>query len=72
MGSKTEVCSPTEAEGSIPSEPVMTEASSVSMSPNMFSVTMTSKRLGNCTSCMAALSTNIYSVVMSAFSLAIS
>ena len=34
---------PSEAEGSMPSEPASIEASSVRMSPNMFSVTITSK-----------------------------
>ena len=38
--------SPSEALGSMPSEPVSTAASSVRMSPNMFSVTITSKLPG--------------------------
>ena len=38
--------SPRLAEGSIPSEPVSIAASSLRMSPNMFSVTITSKRAG--------------------------
>ncbi|MNT94087.1 hypothetical protein D3C72_2357000 [compost metagenome] len=44
MGSKipTLPCSPSEADGSRPSEPASIEASSVRMSPNMFSVTITS------------------------------
>ena len=62
MGSKSDVCSPTDAEGNSPSDPLMTEASSVRMSPNMFSVTTTSKLLGHWMRRMAALSTNIYSV----------
>ncbi len=36
----------TEADGNIPREPVNTEASSVRISPNMFSVNTTSKNLG--------------------------
>ena len=41
------VCrSPSEADGSIPSEPASTAASSERMSPNRFSVTMTSKSAG--------------------------
>ena len=39
-------------------EPASTEASSVRMSPNMFSVTTTSKSAGRRTSCMAQLSTS--------------
>ena len=46
-GSKTPGPSPPRlAEGSIPSEPVSIAASSQRMSPNMFSVTITSKRAG--------------------------
>ena len=36
-----------DADGNIPKDPVITEASSVSISPNRFSVTSTSKRLGH-------------------------
>ena len=53
--------SPSEALGSIPSEPVSIAASSERMSPNMFSVTITSNSLGLATSCMAALSTSRWS-----------
>ena len=48
------------AEGSIPIEPVIIEASSLRMSPNMFSVTITSNWRGLRTSCMAALSTYMW------------
>ena len=44
--------SPSEAEGSMPSEPVSIEATSESMSPNRLSVTITSNCLGQRTSCM--------------------
>jgi hypothetical protein len=53
--------SPSEALGSIPSEPVSMAASSLRMSPNMFSVRITSKSAGRETSCIAALSTSMCS-----------
>ena len=53
--------SPTEALGSMPSEPVSMAASSLRMSPNMFSVRITSNSVGFATSCMAALSTSMCS-----------
>ena len=46
-----------EAEGSMPMEPVSIEAWSERMSPNRFPVTMTSNCFGARTSCIAALST---------------
>src|SRR5688572_11711801 len=49
---------PIEAEGSIPIEPASTAPSSLRISPNMFSVRITSNRLGFSTSCIAQLSTN--------------
>ena len=49
-----------EAEGSMPSDPVMTEASSERMSPKMLPVRMTSNCEGSRTSCMAALSTYMW------------
>jgi hypothetical protein len=49
---------PREALGSSPIEPVSIAASSLRMSPNMFSETITSKWLGLETSCIAALSTS--------------
>ena len=49
---------PSDALGSIPIEPVSIAASSERMSPNMFSVTITSKWRGAATSCIAALSTS--------------
>ena len=49
--------SPSEAEGSSPSEPVSTAASSLRMSPNRFSVSSTSIRAGSATSRIAAKST---------------
>ena len=51
-------CSFRDAEGSIPREPTSMEASSVRMSPNMFSVTITSKSAGRDSRCMAAASTS--------------
>jgi hypothetical protein len=53
--------SPSDALGSIPSEPVSIAASSLRMSPNMFSVSKTSNSAGLETSCMAALSTSMCS-----------
>ncbi len=53
--------SPSEALGSIPSEPVSIAASSLRMSPNMFSVRITSNSAGRDTSCIAALSTSMCS-----------
>ena len=44
--------SPSEAEASMPSEPVSMAATSDSMSPNRLSVTITSNCLGLRTSCM--------------------
>jgi len=43
----------------MPMEPVIMEASSERMSPNMFSVTMTSNCAGFFTICIAQLSTSI-------------
>jgi hypothetical protein len=51
-------CAPSDALGSIPIEPVIIAASSLRMSPNMFSVRITSKSAGRETSCIAALSTS--------------
>jgi hypothetical protein len=48
--------SPSEAEGSMPSEPVSIAAMSESTSPNRLSVTMTSNCLGLRTSCIAPAS----------------
>ncbi len=50
--------SPIDAEGSMPIEPASTAPSSLRMSPNMFSVSTTSKRRGFRISCMAQLSTS--------------
>ena len=47
IGSKTGVLSPVEAEGSNPIEPLIHEPSSVRMSPKVFSVTITSKKVGS-------------------------
>jgi len=52
------VPSPSDAEASIPSDPVSMDASSERMSPNMFSVTITSNWDGWRTSCIAVLSTS--------------
>ena len=61
--------SPSEAEGSSPREPASIEASSVRMSPNMFSVTSTSKSRGRRIRCIAAESTSMCSSVTSGNSL---
>jgi hypothetical protein len=45
----------------MPSEPVSIADSSERMSPNMFSVRITSNLDGSATSCMAALSTSMWS-----------
>ena len=50
----------TDADGNIPIEPVIIEASSDIMSPNILLVTITSNWEGSFTSCIAALSTYIY------------
>src|SRR3954467_6602233 len=49
---------PSDALGSLPSEPVSIADSSLRMSPNMLSVRITSKCVGAATSCIAALSTS--------------
>ena len=67
------VCrSPSDADGSIPSEPASTAASSDRMSPNRFSVTMTSKSAGRRTSSIAHESTSWWLSVTSGFSRPIS
>ena len=53
---------------SMPSEPVIWAASSDRMSPNMFSVTTTSKSTGRLISCMAVLSTSRSSSSTSGYS----
>ena len=57
--------SPSDADGSRPSEPASIEASSVRMSPNMFSVTITSYSRGLASRCIAIESTSWCSSVMS-------
>ena len=64
--------SPRLALGSIPIDPVIILASSDNISPNIFSVSITSNCLGSFTSCIAALSTSICSKVTSGYSLATS
>mmetsp|Transcript_25661 Transcript_25661/g.86041 ORF Transcript_25661/g.86041 Transcript_25661/m.86041 type:complete len:206 (-) Transcript_25661:593-1210(-) len=64
--------SPRDAEGMRPSDPGSTEAASERMSPNMFSVTSTSKWDGFLMICMAALSTSMNSMATSGKSLATS
>jgi hypothetical protein len=49
---------PSDAEGSRPSEPASIEASSVRMSPNIFSVTITSYSRGLASRCIAIESTS--------------
>src|SRR5262249_6430983 len=56
---------PERSGGSMPSEPTAIAAQSERMSPNMLSVTITSKCLGSRTSCMAQLSTYMWRSVMS-------
>ena len=56
---------PRDAEGSRPIDPASIDASSVRMSPNMFSVTITSKSRGRRSRCMAAASTNMCSKLTS-------
>ena len=53
--------SPRLAEGSMPIDPASTAASSVRMSPNMFSVTITSKLAGRRIRYIAAASTRMCS-----------
>lgn len=58
MGSNSPALhSPSEEEGSMPMDPVIWLASSLSMSPNMLGQSSTSNCEGSLTSCMAALST---------------
>ena len=57
--------SPILADGKSPSEPATAPASSLRMSPNMFSVTITSNCAGARTSCMAQVSTSRCSRVTS-------
>ena len=52
----------------MPSDPVICAASSERMSPNMFSVTTTSKNAGRLMSCIAVLSTSMSSSVTSGYS----
>lgn len=58
-GSKSGVCSPSELDGCNPIEPVMHDVSSVSMSPKVFSVTITSKNVGSVSTRIEALSMNM-------------
>ena len=57
-----------DALGSMPIEPVIMLASSERISPNIFSVRITSNWAGLLTSCMAQLSTSISSTVTSGYS----
>ena len=68
LGSKRLTPSPSEAEASMPSEPVICAASSERISPNMFSVTTTSKSAGRLMSCIAVLSTSRSSSSTSGYS----
>ena len=56
---RPQVPSPSEEDGTMPMLPVISLASSERMSPNIFSVTMTSNCAGFLQICMAQLSTNI-------------
>src|SRR4051812_19034773 len=58
-----------EADDSMPIEPVSMAAASDRMSPNMLPVTMTSNFFGARTSCMAALSTYMWSSATSGYAL---
>ena len=62
--------SPSEADGSMPIEPVIWPASSDRISPNMFVVTTTSKSDGRRISCIEALSTYMWSSATSGYSAA--
>ena len=68
LGSYRAVPLPSDAEASMPSEPVSMDASSERMSPNVFSVTRTSNWDGFATSCMAQLSTSMSSPSTSGYS----
>jgi hypothetical protein len=57
--------SPSDADGSIPSDPARTAASSDRMSPNRFSVTSTSNAAGCVISCIAHASTRRWSTTTS-------
>mmetsp|Transcript_59109 Transcript_59109/g.128317 ORF Transcript_59109/g.128317 Transcript_59109/m.128317 type:complete len:233 (+) Transcript_59109:80-778(+) len=71
-GSYMLILEPSEAEGIRPSEPGRTDAASESTSPKRFSVTITSKADGFWISCIAALSTYMYSTSTSGWFGAIS
>ena len=58
IGSNKATVFPTDAEGNNPKDPANTEASSLIMSPNKFSVNTTSNCAGFKIICIAALSTN--------------
>ena len=64
--------SPSDAEGNKPSDPTSIDASSVRMSPNMFSVTRTSNSRGRDSRCIAAASTSMCSRVMPGWRAAVS
>ena len=71
MGSYSpRVPSPRLEEGTMPMLPVISLASSDRMSPNMFSVTITSNWAGSLQICMAQLSTNISRYSTSGYSAA--
>jgi hypothetical protein len=57
IGSNRPGPAPSEADGNSPSEPASTAASSLRMSPNMFSVRITSNAAGSATRRIAAVST---------------
>ena len=64
----SETLPPSDADGSRPMEPASTDASSVRMSPNMFSVSTTSKLDGRVIRCIAHASTSMCSSARSAYS----
>ena len=72
MGSNKAYLSPTEAEANKPIDPPITLASSLIMSPNIFSVRITSNCFGFNIICIAALSTNKKSRATSEYSFATS
>ena len=61
--------SPKDADGNIPIDPVIMEASSDKISPNIFEVTITSNCAGFLTSCIDALSIYIWFSFTSSYSL---
>ena len=60
-GSYNPLLAPNDADGSIPIDPARIPPTSLKISPNVFSVSITSNCVGRSTICMAALSTSMCS-----------